>query len=54
VYTFAGQSIQIDGQGCHERLTFTGLHLSDFALSDEQKMIQQTVRSFSREPGITE
>ena len=32
VDTFAGEGVEVDGQGSHEGLTFTGGHLSDLAL----------------------
>ena len=31
MHTLAGQSVQVGGQGCHQRFAFTGLHLSDVA-----------------------
>jgi len=35
VHTLAGQGVQIGGQGGHQGLTFTGAHLSDAALVED-------------------
>ena len=29
MHTLAGQGVEVGGHGCHERLTFTGLHLGN-------------------------